>query len=158
MIRQSVLALGRALPLGIGLVIGAVGNLVIARAVIRAADHAFGPLTVSRVAGTRSPARVGRRRPPIGLSVKLITAEVAATATRPSAAARRPDAPEAASSAAAANHSLEWFAAWDSAPKARSKLGVGVPAIARNTVRSRPSSCSRSPGRPAPEFVAADAR
>ena len=42
-IRQSVLALGRALPLGIGLVIGAVGNLVIARAVIRAADHAFGP-------------------------------------------------------------------------------------------------------------------
>jgi hypothetical protein len=42
-IRQSVLALGRALPLGIGLVIGAVGNVVIARAVIRAADRAFGP-------------------------------------------------------------------------------------------------------------------
>lgn len=41
-IRQSVLALGRALPLGIGLVIGAVGNLVVARAVIRAAEHAFG--------------------------------------------------------------------------------------------------------------------
>jgi hypothetical protein len=42
-IRQSVLALGRALPLGIGLVIGAVGNLVIARAVIRAAERAYGP-------------------------------------------------------------------------------------------------------------------
>lgn len=41
-IRQSVLALGRALPLGIGLVIGAVGNLVVARAVIRAAERAFG--------------------------------------------------------------------------------------------------------------------
>jgi hypothetical protein len=42
-VRQSVLALGRALPLGIGLIIGAVGNVVIARAVIRAADQAFGP-------------------------------------------------------------------------------------------------------------------
>ena len=42
-IRQSVLALGRALPLGIGLVIGVVGNLVIARAVIRSAERAFGP-------------------------------------------------------------------------------------------------------------------
>mgnify|MGYP001180920752 CR=1 FL=1 len=41
-IRQSVLALGRALPLGIGLVIGAVGNLVVARAVIRAAERVFG--------------------------------------------------------------------------------------------------------------------
>jgi hypothetical protein len=41
-IRQSVLALGRALPLGIGLVVGAVGNLVVARAVIRAADRVFG--------------------------------------------------------------------------------------------------------------------
>jgi hypothetical protein len=42
-IRQSVLALGRALPLGIGLVVGAVGNFVIARAVIRGAERAFGP-------------------------------------------------------------------------------------------------------------------
>ena len=42
-VRQIVLSLGRALPLGIGLVIGATGNLVIARAVIRAADRAFGP-------------------------------------------------------------------------------------------------------------------
>lgn len=41
-VRQGVLALGRALPLGIGLVIGAVGNVVAARAVIRAADQAFG--------------------------------------------------------------------------------------------------------------------
>lgn len=43
LIRQSVLALGRALPLGIGIVIGATGNFVIARAVIRAAERAFGP-------------------------------------------------------------------------------------------------------------------
>jgi hypothetical protein len=42
-IRQSALAIGRALPLGIGLVVGAVGNLVIARAVIRGAERAFGP-------------------------------------------------------------------------------------------------------------------
>ncbi len=42
-IRQSVLALGRALPLGIGVVIGAFGNLVIARAVIRGAERVFGP-------------------------------------------------------------------------------------------------------------------
>ncbi|MCO1659841.1 hypothetical protein [Pseudonocardia humida] len=41
-IRQGVLALGRALPLGIGVVIGAVGNLVTARAVIRSAEIAFG--------------------------------------------------------------------------------------------------------------------
>ena len=41
-VRQSVLAVGRALPLGIGVAIGAVGNVLIARAVIRAADQAFG--------------------------------------------------------------------------------------------------------------------
>jgi hypothetical protein len=40
-VRQGVLALGRALPLGIG-VVGSVGNLVTARAVIRSAEHAFG--------------------------------------------------------------------------------------------------------------------
>jgi hypothetical protein len=45
-VRQSVLALGRALPLGIGVVIGAFGNLVTARAVIRAAEQAFGPAPV----------------------------------------------------------------------------------------------------------------
>ncbi len=43
LIRQSALALGRALPLGIGLVVGAVGNLVMAKAVIRAAEASFGP-------------------------------------------------------------------------------------------------------------------
>ena len=42
-VRQGVLALGRALPLGIGVVIGAVGNIVAARAVIHAAEQAFGP-------------------------------------------------------------------------------------------------------------------
>lgn len=42
-VRQSVLAVGRALPMGIGVAIGAIGNVVIARAVIRAAERAFGP-------------------------------------------------------------------------------------------------------------------
>lgn len=45
-VRQSVLALGRALPLGVGVLIGAFGNFVIARAVIRAAERAFGPAPV----------------------------------------------------------------------------------------------------------------
>ncbi|MDN5857678.1 MAG: hypothetical protein L0H84_03565 [Pseudonocardia sp.] len=42
-VRQGVLAMGRALPLGIGLVIGALGNLATARAVIASAARAFGP-------------------------------------------------------------------------------------------------------------------
>lgn len=42
-VRQAMLALGRALPLGIGVVIGAVGNIVTARAVIAAAERSFGP-------------------------------------------------------------------------------------------------------------------
>lgn len=42
-VRQAVLALGRALPLGLGVVIGAVGNVVTARAVVRSAEIAFGP-------------------------------------------------------------------------------------------------------------------
>jgi hypothetical protein len=60
-IRQSVLALGRALPLGIGLVIGAVGNLVVARAVIRAAERVFGappaqwPGSTAAVPAAREP-------------------------------------------------------------------------------------------------------
>lgn len=41
--RQGALALGRALPLGAGAVIGAVGNVAIARAVIRSTKRAFGP-------------------------------------------------------------------------------------------------------------------
>jgi hypothetical protein len=41
--RQSALALGRALPLGAGVVIGAVGNMATARAVIRSTERAFGP-------------------------------------------------------------------------------------------------------------------
>jgi hypothetical protein len=41
-VRQGMLALGRALPLGVGVVIGAVGNVVTARAVIRSAEIAFG--------------------------------------------------------------------------------------------------------------------
>ena len=40
--RQGALALGRALPLGVGVVIGAVGNVATARAVIRSTERAFG--------------------------------------------------------------------------------------------------------------------
>jgi hypothetical protein len=41
--RQSALAFGRAMPLGAGAVIGAVGNVVTARAVIASTEKAFGP-------------------------------------------------------------------------------------------------------------------
>jgi hypothetical protein len=41
--RQVALAVGRALPFGVGVLIGAVGNVVVARAVIRSAERAFGP-------------------------------------------------------------------------------------------------------------------
>jgi hypothetical protein len=41
--RQGALAVGRALPLGAGAVIGAVGNVATARAVIRSTERAFGP-------------------------------------------------------------------------------------------------------------------
>jgi hypothetical protein len=40
--RQGLLAVGRALPFGIGATIGGVGNLALARASVRAAKHAFG--------------------------------------------------------------------------------------------------------------------
>jgi hypothetical protein len=46
-IRQGVLALGRALPLGLGVIVGAVGNVVTARAVVRSAEVAFGPAPAS---------------------------------------------------------------------------------------------------------------
>lgn len=42
-LRQAVLAFGRALPFGIGAVIGALGNLAVARAVIHSTRQAFGP-------------------------------------------------------------------------------------------------------------------
>ena len=41
--RQGALMLGRALPVGIGAGIGAVGNMALARASIKAARRAFGP-------------------------------------------------------------------------------------------------------------------
>jgi hypothetical protein len=41
--RQLALAVGRALPFGIGVLIGGVGNVVAARTVIGAAGRAFGP-------------------------------------------------------------------------------------------------------------------
>lgn len=57
-IRQGLLALGRALPLGIGVVIGAVGNIATARAVIRSAEVAFGAAPTSwAAAGASDPAK-----------------------------------------------------------------------------------------------------
>jgi hypothetical protein len=50
--RQGALLIGRAVPLGIGAGIGAVGNAVLARSAIAAAREAFGP------APTRFPPRV----------------------------------------------------------------------------------------------------
>jgi hypothetical protein len=41
--RQLALAVGRALPFGIGVIIGGVGNVVAARVVIASAVRAFGP-------------------------------------------------------------------------------------------------------------------
>jgi hypothetical protein len=41
--RQGALVLGRALPLGIGAGVGAVGNAALARSVIKSARRAFGP-------------------------------------------------------------------------------------------------------------------
>jgi hypothetical protein len=54
-VRQGVLAMGRALPLGIGVVIGAVGNLATARAVIASAERAFGPPPASWPAAAATP-------------------------------------------------------------------------------------------------------
>lgn len=54
--RQLALAVGRALPFGAGLIIGGVGNVAIARAVIRAAEGAFGPPPIEWPAGSVSPA------------------------------------------------------------------------------------------------------
>jgi len=42
-IRQGALAFGRALPLGAGVVVGAAGNLAMAKAIINNAQRAFGP-------------------------------------------------------------------------------------------------------------------
>jgi hypothetical protein len=41
--RQGALMLGRALPLGLGAGVGAVGNAALARGVVASAHHAFGP-------------------------------------------------------------------------------------------------------------------
>jgi hypothetical protein len=41
--RQIGLAIGRALPFGLGVLIGGIGNVAAARAVIRSAERAFGP-------------------------------------------------------------------------------------------------------------------
>lgn len=50
--RQGALLFGRALPLGVGAGVGAIGNVALARATIRSARKAFGP------APTRFPPRL----------------------------------------------------------------------------------------------------
>lgn len=54
--RQLALAVGRALPFGAGVIIGAVGNVVAARAVIGAATKAFGPPPAAWPERTAAPA------------------------------------------------------------------------------------------------------
>ncbi len=44
--RQTALLLGRAVPLGIGAVVGSVGNLTLARGAVKSARIAFGPAPV----------------------------------------------------------------------------------------------------------------
>jgi hypothetical protein len=57
--RQIALAVGRALPLGIGVLIGLVGNVAAARAVIRGAEGAFGPAPTRWPEGAVDPAPSG---------------------------------------------------------------------------------------------------
>jgi len=59
--RQVALAIGRAIPFGIGVLIGGVGNVVAARAVIRAAERAFGAPPARWPEGSVSPAQPGAR-------------------------------------------------------------------------------------------------
>jgi hypothetical protein len=54
--RQIALAVGRALPLGLGVVVGGAGNLMVGNAVIRAAERAFGPPPATWPAGSVQPA------------------------------------------------------------------------------------------------------
>jgi hypothetical protein len=54
--RQVALAVGRALPLGAGVIIGGVGNVAAARGVIRAAEKAFGPAPARWPEGSVAPA------------------------------------------------------------------------------------------------------
>ena len=53
--RQGVLVLGRVLPLGIGVVIGAGGNLVVARSIVAATRKAFGEPPSEFVTATSAP-------------------------------------------------------------------------------------------------------
>jgi hypothetical protein len=57
--RQVALAAGRALPFGVGVLIGGVGNVAAARAVIRAAERAFGLPPAGWPEGSVSPAPSG---------------------------------------------------------------------------------------------------
>ena len=52
--KQGVIVLGRALPFGIGVCIGAGGNYAIARGVVAATRRAFGPPPNEFLRGQRS--------------------------------------------------------------------------------------------------------
>jgi hypothetical protein len=69
--RQGALVLGRALPVGIGAGIGAIGNAALARASIKAARRAFGPApatfgprVVEGYGTVRAPGRIEPETPP----------------------------------------------------------------------------------------------
>jgi hypothetical protein len=57
--RQLALAVGRALPFGAGVLIGGAGNVIAARAVIKAAEQAFGPAPARWPEGSVLPAPRG---------------------------------------------------------------------------------------------------
>ncbi len=58
--KRAVLVFGRALPVGLGAVIGGVGNFALGRAVVARAHHAIGPVTpVPDVASAEDPINEG---------------------------------------------------------------------------------------------------
>src|SRR4051812_2330846 len=95
-------------------------------------------MATCRAKGTACNSRSGRWRRATGFSRAFTAADVTATDARPSRAARRPPGPPAtAMSAAAAMLRRDRSAAWASHRMAASSAGVGVPATAAYTARSR---------------------
>jgi hypothetical protein len=84
-----------------------------------------------RSSGTPAASRSGRVRRAANLKPMLTSAESSATAARPVAAPRRPFGPPVVIAAAIAIQSRDWSAASDRRRSGRSRVGVGVSAIAR---------------------------
>lgn len=67
--RQGIIVLGRAVPLGVGAIIGGTANAVLAQGIVRSANHAFGPPPPAWPAGSAdkddrtTPSRTVERNP-----------------------------------------------------------------------------------------------